>query len=153
MPTIALPLTGACRCGRVKIRATKPAFMTAACHCTGCQKMASSAFSLTAMFPADGFEVTEGETVIGGMHGDFLHHNFCAHCMSWMFTRLEGRDFVNVRPTMFDDNGWFRPFIETCTDEGLGFGAIGAVHSFGMFPPAEAFPAMLGEFAAWSARE
>ena len=78
MPTIALPLTGACRCGRVKIRATKPAFMTAACHCTGCQKMASSAFSLTAMFPADGFEVTEGETVIGGMHGDFLHHNFCA---------------------------------------------------------------------------
>ncbi|HEY5819855.1 MAG TPA: GFA family protein [Mesorhizobium sp.] len=31
--------------------------MTAACHCTGCQKMASSAFLLTAMLPADGFEM------------------------------------------------------------------------------------------------
>lgn len=34
--------------------------------------MASSALSRTAMVPASGFSVTDGETVVGGMHGEHL---------------------------------------------------------------------------------
>ena len=54
MPKISLPATGSCRCGRIQIRLTKPPIVTAACHCRGCQKMSASAFSLTAIVPADG---------------------------------------------------------------------------------------------------
>jgi hypothetical protein len=39
---------GGCRCGRTTIEISKPPLMASACHCSGCQKMTSSAFSLTA---------------------------------------------------------------------------------------------------------
>lgn len=151
MPSIPLPLSGACRCGRVEIRLTRPPIATAACHCHGCQKMSASAFSLTAMVPADALEVTRGETVIGGLHGEDLAHHFCAYCMTWMFTRPRGMDFVNVRPTMFEDTSWFRPFLETYASTKLPFAETGAVRSFAEFPTMEEIPALIGEYQAWAA--
>ncbi len=130
---------------------SKAPIMTAACHCRGCQKMASSAYSLTVMVPADGFEVTAGETVVGGLHGEQLEHNFCAWCMSWMFTRVAGMDFVNVRPTLLDETGWFRPYIETCASEKLSFAETGAVESFEQFPAMDEFGRLLEGYRAWAA--
>jgi len=98
--------------------------------------------------PVDGFAVTEGET--GGMHGEQLEHNFCAWCMSWMFTRITGMDFVNVRPTLLDDPSWFRPSIETCTATRLPFAETGAVESFVEFPPMEAFGPLLERYRVWT---
>ena len=98
-----LPWEGGCRCGQVRLRVSAPPLLTMACHCTGCQRMTASAFSLSAGFPSEGFTVTKGEPVIGGLHGTTRHY-FCPHCMSWMFTRPEGFDwFVNLRATMLDD--------------------------------------------------
>jgi hypothetical protein len=112
--------------------------------------MSASAFSLTAMFPSDGFVVTEGEPVIGGLHGEHRHFH-CAHCKSWVFTRPHGVDqFVNVRPTMFEDASWFVPFIETCTSEKLAWANTPARRSFEKFPAMTDFAALLGEFTDWS---
>src|SRR5690606_30473532 len=61
-----LPIEGACRCGHVRIKLTARPLCTAACHCTGCQKMSSSAFSLSAIVPETAFEIIEGEPVPGG---------------------------------------------------------------------------------------
>ena len=150
MPSIPLPLSGSCRCGRVAIRVTKPPLVTSACHCRGCQKMSSSAYSLTAVIPSDGFEVTKGGPVIGGLHGADTHHYFCPHCMTWMFTRPEGMDwFVNVRPTMLDDASWFRPFMETYTSTKLAFAETGAVRSFAEFPRNEEYEGLMAEYRAW----
>src|SRR5262245_17051980 len=130
MPNWNLPWSGACRCGQVRLKISKPPLLTMACHCTGCQKMTASAYSLSVAIPADGFEVVQGEPVIGGLHGASRHY-FCPHCMSWMFTRPEGMDwFVNVRATMFDDTGWYLPFIETWTSEGFPWAKTSAVHSY-----------------------
>lgn len=63
-----LPCNGGCRCEQLRFQATAPPILTMACHCTGCQRMSASAFSLTAMFPTNGFVVTKGEPVIGGLH-------------------------------------------------------------------------------------
>ncbi|MGO7808074.1 aldehyde-activating protein, partial [Rhizobium ruizarguesonis] len=41
-----LPMEGGCRCGRVRVKISVPPLRTMACHCTGCQKMKSSAYSL-----------------------------------------------------------------------------------------------------------
>lgn len=69
--------------------------------------------------------------------------------MTWMFTRPAGMDFfVNVRPTMLDDTGWFRPFIETYTSEKLAFAATGAVHSYEKFPPMEDYETLVAAYAA-----
>jgi hypothetical protein len=146
-----LPMKGSCRCGQVEIQVTKPPLATSACHCPGCQKMSASTYSLTAIIPADGFAVTKGEPAIGGLHGPDTHHYFCPHCMTWLFTRPEGMPFVNVRPTMLNDVGWFRPFMETYTSTRLAFAETGAVRSFAEFPKVEEYEGLVREYAEWVA--
>jgi hypothetical protein len=149
---LRLPQDGECRCGQVRFRINAPPIMTAACHCTGCQRMSASAYSLTAMVPSTGFEVTSGEPVIGGLHGA-IRHFFCPHCKSWMFTRPSAfAQFVNVRPTMLKDSSWFVPFIETYTSEKLPWVSTPAVHSFAKFPAMEDFGGLMAEFARLWAR-
>ena len=138
---------GKCRCGQIQFEVGAEPLITMACHCTGCQRMTASAFSLSALYPSNGFKVTFGEPVIGGLHGATRHY-FCAHCMSWLFTRPEGmEDFVNVRATMMDDVQSHSPFIETYTDEKLPWATTPATHSFNKSPSPDDFPALLTEFA------
>ncbi|HUD52311.1 GFA family protein, partial [Parvibaculum sp.] len=59
-----LPWEGGCRCGQVRVKISAPPVITMACHCTGCQRMTSSAFSLSILLPKDGFAITKGEPVI-----------------------------------------------------------------------------------------
>ncbi|WP_085025405.1 GFA family protein [Ensifer aridi] len=142
-----LPWEGGCRCGQVRVKVTAPPLLTMACHCTGCQRMTASAFSLSVAIPSEGFAVTRGEPVISGLHGATRHY-FCPHCMSWMFTRPEGMDwFVNLRATMLDDASWFTPFIETWTSEGLPWAATPAVHSYAALPALEDYDGLLREYA------
>ena len=153
MSELNLPWHGGCRCGAVRFAVTMPPLLTMACHCTGCQRMTASAFSLSTAIPTPGFEVTEGEPVLGGLKGA-AHHFFCPACLSWLYTRAEGMDgFVNVRATLLDDPSWFVPFVETWTREKLPWAGTPAWHSFEGFPAMEEFPALLQAFAegAWRA--
>ncbi len=109
--------------------------------------MSASAYSLSAAIPVEGFAVTQGEPVIGGLHGA-TRHFFCPHCKSWMFTRPEGLDhFVNVRPTLLDDASWVAPFVETCTQTRLPSAVAGASHSYESFPPMEDYSKLVEEYA------
>ncbi len=147
-----LPWEGRCRCDRVRLRVTQPPIMATACHCTGCQRMSSSAFSLNLMLPAAGLQILTGEPVVGGLHGP-SKHLFCGHCMTWMFTRPEGMDqLVNLRPSMLDDHSWFEPFVETYTGEKLPWARTPATHSFARFPEASDYEGLIREFASRGAR-
>lgn len=147
-----LPWVGGCRCGQVRFKVTAPPMMSMACHCAGCQRMTASAFSLGLMLPLNGFEVTAGEPVLGGLQ-QTLDHYFCPFCKSWLFTRFDRNvPIVNLRATMLDDHGWFEPFIETCAAEKLPWAATPAKHSFAQFPPPEARDTLLANFAANGAR-
>ncbi len=143
------PEIGRCRCGRVEIEISAPPFMTAACHCRGCQRMSSSAFSLSAIVAEPHFRLRQGVPVKGGLKGPQLDHYFCPDCMTWMFTRITGMEgMVNVRPTMFDTLRWCEPFIETMTSERLPWVTTPARHRFEAFPRPEDFPKLIAEFAA-----
>ncbi len=147
MKNANLPCEGGCRCGQVRLRISAAPLLTMACHCTGCQRMSASAFSLSAAIPSEGFAVTKGDPVIGGLHGATRHY-FCPHCMSWMFTRPDGFDtFVNLRPTMLDDCSWFVPFIETMTSEKLPWAITSAIHSFEKWPAFEEYKRLTEEYA------
>lgn len=142
---------GGCRCGQVRLRISEAPLLTMACHCTGCQRMSASAFSLSAAIPSNGFAVIKGEPVIGGLHGA-PRHFFCPHCMSWMFTRPQGIDtFVNLRPTMLDEACWSTPFIETWTKEKLPWATTPAVHSFETLPAFEKYLELTEAYAKWAA--
>jgi len=144
-----LPAEGGCRCGALRIRIDAPPLLTAACHCTGCQRMSASAFSLTVTVPSEGFAVIAGEPVIGGLHGEQVRHHHCDHCKSWVFTRVEpDMGFVNVRATMLDDIGWFTPFVEFWTREKLPWATLPAVHSYETQPAIEAFAPLVADYRA-----
>lgn len=147
-----LPWEGGCRCNKVRLRVSAPPLLAMACHCSGCQRMSASAFSMSLAIPSLGFEVIAGEPVIGGLHGS-SHHYFCPHCKSWMFTRTEGMDeFVNLRPTMLDRHEWVVPFVETWTDEKLPWASTPAIHSFGKLPTTEDFPTLIQAYSQEGAR-
>ncbi|MBP1851113.1 GFA family protein [Rhizobium halophytocola] len=138
---------GSCRCGQVKLKVRGKPVMTMACHCTGCQKMSASAFSLSALYPQEAFEVAGKEPVLGGTQGE-IRHFCCPDCKSWMFTRFDGMGpFVNVRATMLDNAHHFKPFMETQTAEKLPWATTPAVHSFERFPAPAAYPKMMEAFA------
>ncbi len=68
--------------------------------------------------------------------------------MSWVFTRPHGVDqFVNVRPTMFDEVSWFVPFIESYTSEKLPWATTPARHSFEKFPAMKDYAGLVAEYA------
>ncbi len=150
MTDLPLPQEGGCRCGRLRFRVTMPALLTSACHCTGCQRMSASAFSMTVSVPAEGFELLKGEPVIGGLHGAEVRHHHCDWCKSWVFTRVEpDMGFINVRATMLDDHAHVEPFVEFWTSEKLRWVTTPARHSFATEPDSmDAFGPLLAEFAA-----
>lgn len=142
--------TGKCRCGKVEFAFDGPVLLTAACHCSGCRRMTGSAFSLSTGTTLSQFRLSEGETVIGGLHGE-PKHCFCDYCKSWLYTTLEAvGDFVNVRTTMLDDVPQDAPFIETCTAEKLPWVRTGARHSYEGQPAMNVYGELMQEFAGRS---
>jgi len=152
MKAPTLPMEGQCRCGKVRVRIDAPPLLTAACHCTGCQRMSSSAYSLTVSVPSTGFHVTQGEPVIGALHGETRHY-FCGWCMTWMFTRPKGdAPFVNLRPTMLEDVSWFEPWFDAFLSEKLPWVQPVGRRSFEGFPEMSEFPVLMREYAEAIAR-
>jgi hypothetical protein len=139
---------GGCRCGKVRFETAARPLLTLACHCTGCQHMTASAFSLSEGYSKEAFHIVSGETVIGGIHGPSRHHH-CEHCKSWIYTEPEGVEgFVNVRTTMFDAPKTERPFVEVFVGEALPWAVIGAEHQFDALPDMGDWPILIGKFAA-----
>jgi hypothetical protein len=148
----SLPWNGACRCGQVKVRVTAPPLIAGVCHCAGCQKMSASAFSLTLSLGVDGFEVVEGEPVLGGRQAEPKHY-FCPFCKSWMFTRPSDAPWlVNLRASVLDDHSWVVPTIEFWTSEKLPWAETGARHSFPTVLEMAEFGPLVEEFAKVGAR-
>jgi len=52
MENIKYPIKGSCQCGEITYELLEPPLMVVACHCKECQKLSTSAFSITAMVTA-----------------------------------------------------------------------------------------------------
>lgn len=139
--------TGTCRCGQLRLTVQGAPLVTMACHCTGCQKMTASAFSLSSLYPQEAVTI-QGDLLRGGLK-DQWEHMFCANCLSWVLSRGEMLGpLVNIRSSMLDDGNAQAPFIECWLDEKLPWASIGATHAYAQFPPVEQFETLMAEFAA-----
>ncbi|MGI8706358.1 MAG: GFA family protein [Sphingomicrobium sp.] len=141
-----------CRCGATQFQVEGGPLLTMACHCQGCQRMSASAFSLSSLYPADRFELLEGEPVIGGLKGATRHY-FCPSCMTWLYTVPEGLEgFVNVRSSMIEGAEAHRPFVDMFRGEGFAWAQSGAERSFDAMPEEDEVPALLAAYAEWNGR-
>jgi hypothetical protein len=102
-----LPLEGGCFCGQVRYRITQPPRFAMACHCTDCQQMTASAFSLGLVVPREGLALTGAEprgVAKVADSGGFSTRYVCPACATWTHTepamRRKCRWYARVRSTI-----------------------------------------------------
>jgi hypothetical protein len=84
---MTLPLTGGCQCGALRYEITETPRLTYACHCTDCQRMTSSAFSMAIVVSEIAFRLTKGEPRSIQRTADSGHVTtrwVCPDCGSWI---------------------------------------------------------------------
>ncbi len=55
------PLEGGCQCGALRYELSAPPLVVYACHCTNCQRITASAFSISCIVSEDAFAIVKGE--------------------------------------------------------------------------------------------
>jgi hypothetical protein len=106
-----LPQTGGCQCGKIRYEISEAPQMVYTCHCTVCQRLTSSAFSM-------GLVVADAAFDLGGIAPRPLQRTadsgrvntrlVCPECGSWVCgTARDG--VVRVRAGTLDDTSWLRP--------------------------------------------
>lgn len=113
-----LPLTGGCVCGSIRYEIVADPISVYACHCTDCQRITSSAFSIGVVVPEEAFRSTGNHprTAPGGVTagGRVKSRLICPDCGTWMYgnprhgTEHPGMVRV-VRGGTLDDTSWLKP--------------------------------------------
>ena len=106
-----LPQTGGCHCGKIRYEVVEEPRLVYTCHCTDCQRITSSAFSLGIALPEASFRLTAGEPRpiervpdSGRLNTRFV----CLDCACWIYSMPRG-GVVRVRAGTLDDTSWLRP--------------------------------------------
>ncbi|TGD71774.1 GFA family protein [Mangrovimicrobium sediminis] len=106
------PMRGACQCGGVTYQLLKPPMKVIACHCRECQKLSTSAFSITALVETDAIEF-QGELAHWERSSDSGNINaakFCPTCGNriYHFNPADpGR--IKLKPATLDDTSIIEP--------------------------------------------
>jgi len=113
-----LPLTGGCVCGAIRYEIAETPIDVYVCHCTDCQRITSSAFSIGVVVPDHAFRASgkAARSVPGGIaaSGRVKSRWVCPDCGVWLFgnptQRTASPGIVRiVRGGTLDDTFWLRP--------------------------------------------
>jgi hypothetical protein len=111
-----LPLTGGCQCGALRYEISEAPLITYTCHCTACQHITSSAFSLAIVVRDSAFRLTQGEPRLVQRIADsgrVTTRWLCPECGCWVCSRpspgADGQMVRRVRGGTLDDTSWLRP--------------------------------------------
>jgi hypothetical protein len=114
-----LPQTGGCQCGALRYEIAQAPQMVYTCHCTDCQRMTSSAFSIGCVLPAEAFRLIRGEPRAVQRTADSGRVStrwVCPQCGSWLCTApTPGSPVRNVRGGTLDDTSRLRPSVHLWT--------------------------------------
>jgi hypothetical protein len=81
-------IDGACHCGRITYEAEIDPEKVGICHCTDCQKLSATAFTVYVPAPAEGFRLLSGTPKIyvkTGESGNPRAQAFCPDCGSRIY--------------------------------------------------------------------
>ncbi len=111
-----LPLTGGCHCGAVRYEISAAPIQTYTCHCTDCQRITGTAFSLAIIVPERAFRLVKGEPRPVERIADSGRVNvrlLCPDCGCWISgigrPNEAGVVVRRVRAGTLDDRSWLRP--------------------------------------------
>ncbi|EKF74786.1 glutathione-dependent formaldehyde-activating protein [Alcanivorax hongdengensis A-11-3] len=112
MSETAYPVYGACQCGQVRYRLLAAPRMVVACHCRECQKLSTSAFSITAVVAADDliFEGTLRHWERTADSGNINAAAFCPDCGNRIYHYDPAQpDIIKLKPSNLDDTRLIQP--------------------------------------------
>ncbi|WP_323846443.1 GFA family protein [Microbulbifer magnicolonia] len=114
------PVSGSCQCGQVTYRLFKPPIAVAACHCKQCQKLSTSAFSLTAMIDSDAIEIrgemTEWSRIAES--GITSAAKFCPVCANHIYHyNPSNPKHLMLKPSTLSDTSAINPTIHVWVSE------------------------------------
>lgn len=107
-----LPLSGGCQCGAVRYFIHTTPVVLYICHCTECQKQASSAFGQSLRIQTDSLTATGdmAERIREMPGGRNVRGQFCPNCGTRLFHRRTAyAELMNVKAGTLDDTSWLRP--------------------------------------------
>jgi len=107
-----LPQTGGCQCGAPRYEITEAPRMVYSCHCTDCQRLTSSAFSMAVVVATEAFRLTIGEPrplQKTADSGRLATRWVCPQCGSWICGAPTPGAALRVRAGTLDDTSWLRP--------------------------------------------
>jgi hypothetical protein len=106
-----LPQTGGCQCGKIRYEITEAPQLVYLCHCTDCQRLTSSAFSIGVAVPESGFRLSGiGPRQLQRIadSGRISIRLVCPECGTWICGMPRG-GMHRVRGGTLDDTSWLRP--------------------------------------------
>ena len=113
------PLTGGCQCGKLRYEIMEAPRLVCSCHCTDCQKITSSAFSMAVVVTEDAFHLTAGEPHLVQRLADsgrMTTRWVCSDCGTWLTgTPRMGGVLRLVRAGTLDDTSWLRATVHFWT--------------------------------------
>jgi hypothetical protein len=106
-------ISGGCLCGAVRYECSAEPLGTAICHCTHCQKVSGSAFSVNVVVPAPSL-TWQGQSLASyadkGESGKPLSRKFCRNCGSSLATETEALPgAIIIKAGSLDDKSWLKP--------------------------------------------
>jgi hypothetical protein len=121
------PLNGSCQCGGVTYQLREPPLAVAACHCRQCQKLSSSAFSITAMVNASDIsfagEMRQWSRLADSGNTTIAH--FCPRCGNHLYHYNPGHpDKIMLKPSTLADTRLVQPTIHVWVREKQDWYAI-----------------------------
>jgi hypothetical protein len=106
---------GHCLCGQSIFTLNEDNPTVALCHCTHCQKVTGSAYSVNVLAPRDKFTVSGPLKKFDdvGDSGKRITRWFCSECGAPIWSDAEAMPGVAiVKGGSFDDTSWIKPTLE-----------------------------------------
>ncbi|MGE6776954.1 GFA family protein [Vreelandella titanicae] len=108
------PITGSCLCGHITYKLSKPPIAVAACHCKQCQKLSTSAFSITAMIDSDAIDISGemNEWSRIAASGNTSSAKFCPVCANHIYHyNPSNPHHLMLKPSTLSDTSDINPTI------------------------------------------
>ncbi|MDO6424458.1 GFA family protein [Saccharophagus degradans] len=120
MREISYPLSGSCQCGGVTYTLNEPPLMIVACHCRECQKLSTSAFSITAMVKPEAvvFSGEMSDWSRSSDSGNISAAKFCPTCGNRIYHyNPDDSSTLKLKPSNISDTRVINPTLHVWISE------------------------------------
>lgn len=120
------PIKASCQCGQVTYTLHKAPKVVLACHCTECQKLATSPFSITAVVEKEAIDFSGemAEWTRMADSGNRNHARFCTGCGNriYHFNPDDSSTLkLKLKPVNIEDSEIFEPTMHVWVSEKLSW--------------------------------